>query len=205
MGEITKIKKKEARKIKEMSKFKAKPVNMKVLDSKVYDKVEEEHLYRKIKGKLRKEELFFTSSLPPRMRSNRRKEMERREEKIEKARREQEFSHKPVASKMPDFDKLQKRNEKRRKHRRGVRAQASSEIGTRHHVHTHVRRNKRENEREKQAESRERLPRYHGDTAALLVRQERRRKQKQKGKRNNKNKEERSEENKRNEQIQSET
>merc|ERR1712096_69839 len=114
MGEITKIKKKEARKIKEMSKFKAKPVNMKVLDSKVYDKVEEEHLYRKIKGKLRKEELFFTSSLPPRMRSNRRKEMKRREEKIEKARREQEFSHKPVTSKMPDFDKLH-RNEMRRK------------------------------------------------------------------------------------------
>ena len=52
-GEIERMRREEAKKAKEMSKFRAKPVNMKVLDAKVYDRVEEEHLYRKIKGRLR--------------------------------------------------------------------------------------------------------------------------------------------------------
>jgi len=114
VSEIERIRRDEAKKIKEMSNFKAKPVNMKVLDSKVYDKVEEENLYRKIKGRLRKEELLFTSSLPPRMKNNRQREVERRNERMEKERREMEFSHAPQVTKMPDFEKLH-RKEMRRK------------------------------------------------------------------------------------------
>jgi len=113
-GEIERMKREEEKKAKEMSKFRAKPVNMKVLDAKVYDRVEEEHLYRKIKGRLRKEELFFTASLPPRMKKNRQREVERRNEKMEKQRREREFSHAPQVTRMPDFEKLH-RKEMRRK------------------------------------------------------------------------------------------
>ena len=63
--------------------FKARPVPKKVFDSTVDDKLMEEEEYRKIRIKMRAEQLLHTASLPPNMSARERlKEQKEREQKM---------------------------------------------------------------------------------------------------------------------------
>jgi protein FAM161A len=85
--------------------FKANPVPDYLYDNTVYDKILEEEEYRKIRMKMRSEELLKTSSLPPNMETMQRaKEMKAKEKAIR--RKKKHYSKTKVNHEVPDYDEL---------------------------------------------------------------------------------------------------
>nr|XP_039253885.1 protein FAM161B-like [Styela clava] len=101
--------KKEKNKLKTMVQFIARPVPASVHDPSVAEKMKEEQLYRKIKVKLRSEDLMQSSSLPPRMHSHELMYAQRRKQRHKDIKKATKLSFRPETHDMPDFEALHRR------------------------------------------------------------------------------------------------
>lgn len=97
--------------IKSMSHFVARPVPASVHDPTISDKMKEEELYRKIKKKLRSEDIMRESALPPRMQSHEMLYAERRKKRRNQIKKENKLSFRPQTHDMPDFMVLHHRED----------------------------------------------------------------------------------------------
>ncbi|KAH3852892.1 protein FAM161B-like [Dreissena polymorpha] len=88
--------------------FKARPVPKKVFDSTVDDKLMEEEEYRKIRIKMRAEQLLHTASLPPNMSARERlKEQKMREQKMKNKKKSAKNAARPkINHEVPNYDAL---------------------------------------------------------------------------------------------------
>jgi len=120
--ELERIRQKEYKEIKERCKFKATPLPEEIFESSIYDQIKEEELYRKVKGRIRREELFLSASLPPRMKDQHFKEAEKKQMKMKKLEEAQRFSFKPQISEMPDFEKIHRQEMKKKMREEMIRS-----------------------------------------------------------------------------------
>lgn len=88
--------------------FKAKPVPKKIFDGTVDDKLMEEEEYRKIRIKMRAEEMLKTASLPPNMRTREQlKEQQERQQKLKSRKKNSKGASRPrINHDVPNYDAL---------------------------------------------------------------------------------------------------
>uniref|UniRef100_H2XQP9 FAM161 centrosomal protein A n=1 Tax=Ciona intestinalis TaxID=7719 RepID=H2XQP9_CIOIN len=103
--------KKKLRKIKKLAMFEASGVPYSVHDVSVSERLKEEELYRKIKIKMRSEDTYRKSALPPRMQAHEMMALQRRSKWQEDVDQQTACSFQPKTHEMPDFDALHKREE----------------------------------------------------------------------------------------------
>lgn len=95
----------QSREPKSKHMFKAKPVPDYLYDNTVYDKILEEEEYRKIRMKMRSEDLLKSASLPPNMAAmEKAKELKAKEKSIKK--KKKHYSKTKVNHEVPDYDDL---------------------------------------------------------------------------------------------------
>lgn len=88
--------------------FKAKPVPEYIFDRSVDDKLMEEEEYRKIRMKMRSEELLRSASLPPNMEARQKTlEQKKKEQKLKSKRKSQKSHSRPrISHNVPNYDAL---------------------------------------------------------------------------------------------------
>lgn len=88
--------------------FKAKPVPEYIFDRSVDDKLMEEEEYRKIRMKMRSEELLRSASLPPNMEARQKMlEQKKKEQKLKSKRKSQKSHSRPrISHNVPNYDAL---------------------------------------------------------------------------------------------------
>ena len=98
----------QERKTVEKPEFKAKPVPNYIFDKSIDDKLMEEEEYRKIRMKMRSEELLRSASLPPNMEARQRmQEQKKKEQKMKTRRKGQKSYPRPKTShEVPNYDAL---------------------------------------------------------------------------------------------------
>lgn len=114
--------------------FKAKPVPVSVFDNSVDDKIMEEEEYRKIRIKMRSEELLKVASLPPNMEARKQFEDHKKRVKQVKSKRKSHFQPK-VNHEVPDYDELYRHFQKelaRRKRERESTVVRPFQLNTMH-------------------------------------------------------------------------
>lgn len=105
--------------------FKAKPVPKYIFDSAVDDKIMEEEEYRKIRIKMRSEELMRSASLPPNM--NAREQMKEQKERELKLKRKRKGKGMKIATRLrinhevPNYDALYRQFQQELHRRKGMR------------------------------------------------------------------------------------
>ena len=106
----------------ETPSFKAKPVPKYVFDNSVDDKLMEEEEYRKIRMKMRSEELMKVASLPPSMAAREKaKEQEIREQKLKSKRKGKKSTRLRINHEVPNYDALYLQFQKELRRRKGQR------------------------------------------------------------------------------------
>ncbi|CAG2185238.1 FAM161A [Mytilus edulis] len=128
------------RETKSKHMFKANPVPDYLYDNSVYDRILEEEEYRKIRMKMRSEELLKSSSLPSNMEAlQKAKELKAKEKAIK--RKKKHYSKTKVNHEVPDYDELylhfQKELSRRKNERDGT-------VVKPFHLHTENMRSSRE-------------------------------------------------------------
>jgi protein FAM161A len=105
--------------------FKAKPVPKYIFDSTVDDKMMEEEEYRKIRIKMRAEELMRSAALPPTMNAREQmKEQKEREERMKSKKRSKSAKgiHRPrINHEVPNYDALYRQFQQELQRRKGMR------------------------------------------------------------------------------------
>lgn len=105
--------------------FKAKPVPKKIFDPSVDDKLMEEEEYRKIRIKMRSEELLRSATLPPNMHAREQmKEQKEREQKLRskrKGRGTKSASRPRINHDVPNYDALYRQFQQELQKRKGMR------------------------------------------------------------------------------------
>lgn len=94
--------------VKKATSFKAKPVPKYVFNNAVEEKIQEEELYRKIRMKMRSEDLLRSSGLPPNMKARQELKKQKAIEKEKTNKKKDEFRPK-INHKIPDYDDLYKK------------------------------------------------------------------------------------------------
>ncbi|XP_069118538.1 protein FAM161A-like [Argopecten irradians] len=120
--------------VRKSSSFKAKPVPTYVIDDSVNDKIMEEEEYRKIRIKMRSEELLKAASLPPNMEARKQYEQHKKRDKQVKNKRKSQFQPK-VNHDVPDYDELYRHFQKelaRRKKQREATVVKPFQLNTLH-------------------------------------------------------------------------
>ncbi|KAL4238734.1 hypothetical protein ACF0H5_003441 [Mactra antiquata] len=111
--------------------FKAKPVPKKIFDPSVDDKLMEEEEYRKIRIKMRSEELLRAAALPPNMQAREQmKEQKEREQKLKskrKSRSTKSASRPRINHDVPNYDALYRQFQKELQKRKGMRESTVTE------------------------------------------------------------------------------
>ena len=103
--------------------FKAKPVPKSIFDQAVDDKLMEEEEYRKIRMKMRAEEMLRDASLPPNMKAREQlKEQMERQQKIKNKRKGTKGASRPkVNHDVPNYDALYRHFQQELQHRKGMK------------------------------------------------------------------------------------
>ena len=103
--------------------FKARPVPKYVFDSAVDDKLMEEEEYRKIRIKMRAEELMHKAALPPNMSARERlKEQKERELKLKNKKKRANSAARPrINHDVPNYDALYRQFQKELQRRKGMK------------------------------------------------------------------------------------
>ncbi|WAR19576.1 F161A-like protein [Mya arenaria] len=103
--------------------FKAKPVPKFVFDSSVDDKLMEEEEYRKIRIKMRAEELLHTASLPPNMSARERMKVQKeREQKLKSKKKSGKSAARPrINHEVPNYDALYRHFQKELQRRKSMK------------------------------------------------------------------------------------
>ncbi|OWF45708.1 protein FAM161A-like [Mizuhopecten yessoensis] len=120
--------------VRKSSTFKAQPVPVSVLDDSVNDKIMEEEEYRKIRIKMRSEELLNAASLPPNMEARKQYDQNKKRDKQVKNKRKARFQPK-VNHDVPDYDELYRHFQKelaRRKRERESTVVRPFQLNTMH-------------------------------------------------------------------------
>ncbi|KAL5008569.1 hypothetical protein ScPMuIL_014150 [Solemya velum] len=97
--------------LKKSTSFKAKPVPKYIFNNSVDEKIQEEELYRKIRMKMRSEELLRSSGLPPNMKARQELKTQKTVGKARTSKKKDEFKPK-INHKIPDYDDLYKKFQK---------------------------------------------------------------------------------------------
>ncbi|XP_033735451.1 protein FAM161B-like [Pecten maximus] len=120
--------------VRKSSSFRAKPVPASVIDDSVNDKIMEEEEYRKIRIKMRSEELLKAASLPPNMEARKQYEQHKKRDKQVRNKRKAQFQPK-VNHEVPDYDELYRHFQKelaRRKRERESTVVKPFQLNTMH-------------------------------------------------------------------------
>ncbi|XP_060074580.1 protein FAM161B-like [Ylistrum balloti] len=120
--------------VRKSTSFKAKPVPTSVIDNSVNDKIMEEEEYRKIRIKMRSEELLKAATLPPNMEARKQYEQIKKRDKQVKNKRKAQFQPK-VNHEVPDYDELYRHFQKelaRRKRERESTVVKPFQLNTMH-------------------------------------------------------------------------
>ena len=113
----------QERKGTEKQTFKAKPVPQYIFDRAVDDKIMEEEEYRKIRMKMRSDELLRSASLPPNMEARQKMfEQKKKEQKLKSKRKSQKTHARPrVSHQVPNYDALYRQFQEELQRRKGER------------------------------------------------------------------------------------
>lgn len=98
-------------KVRKSQTFKARPVPSYIFDTSIDSQIQEEEEYRKIRIKMRSEELLQSAALPPNMELREKVKEMKNKEKMIKSKKKDKFRPK-VNHEVPDYDELYKQFQK---------------------------------------------------------------------------------------------